>query len=77
MEKMQKQKKLAIRLLNGVLWLNVLMICLMILLAGCTQNMTDSFCLIYKPVSGVAKIKPDTQRIAVKRNNLKYEELCE
>lgn len=54
-----------------------LILFLMILLTGCHQGTTDSFCLIYKPVQNVAKIKPDMQRLAVKRNNLKYEELCE
>lgn len=39
--------------------------------------MTDSFCLVYSPVRNAGQIKPDIQRIAVKRNNLKYEEICE
>ncbi len=35
------------------------------------------FCLIYRPVSGTGEISPERQRLEVKRNNLKYEELCE
>lgn len=65
------------KLLEKSVWPNVLMICLILILTGCHQSMTNDFCLVYHPVSGTSSIKPDAQRIAVKRNNLKYEELCQ
>lgn len=62
---------------GGLLLLAALIICLMMILTGCRLNTIDSFCLVYTPVHNTGDIKPDAQRIAVKRNNLKYEELCE
>ena len=55
-----------------------LIIWMILSLTGCHQNMIEvPFCFVYRPVSETGKISPEKQRLEVKRNNLKYEELCE
>ena len=57
--------------------LKVLIVFIILILSGCKPNTRD-FCLIYNPVMGYGPVKDLSLDVyyQIRRNNLKYSEMC-